>query len=156
VASQIAAVKQLEALGASVHVLAADVTSESAIAVALQTYEQAGYPPIKGVFHSAGTAFPQIMLQMNAADFNKVLRPKVIGAWTLHRYFEDRPLDFFVLFSSIAALVVSPGQGNYALVTHLWMRWLSTRQAKGLPVSVLTGVPGRGGHGHQARPGGIL
>lgn len=133
VASQIAAVKQLEALGASVHVLAADVTSEAAIAAALQSYEQAGYPPIRGVFHSAGTAFPQIMLQMKAADFNKVLRPKVIGAWALHRYFEDRPLDFFVLFSSIAALVVSTGQGNYAAGNTFMDALAQYRQAKGLP-----------------------
>ena len=43
-----------------------------------------------------------------------VLAPKVGGAWNLHRALADTPLDFFVLFSSAAAVLGSPGQSIYA------------------------------------------
>ena len=42
------------------------------------------------------------------------MAPKVSGAWNLHRLTLNAPLDFFVLFSSAAPLLGSPGQGNYA------------------------------------------
>lgn len=133
VASQVAAVRELEAMGASVHLAAADVTDEKAVTTFLEAYEQEGWPPIRGVIHSAGTALPQLMLQMSADDFNKVLRPKVLGAWILHRLFEEKPLDFFVMFSSIASLVVSTGQGNYAAGNAFMDALAHYRQSKGLP-----------------------
>ena len=39
---------------------------------------------------------------------------KVLGAWYLHELTRELPLEHFVLFSSAAALMGSPGQGNYA------------------------------------------
>lgn len=41
------------------------------------------------------------------------LRPKVDGSWNLHQQL-PRDLDFFILFSSIAGVVGSQGQTNYA------------------------------------------
>ena len=49
---------------------------------------------------------------MNA--FRKVAGPKVDGAWQLHSQTLELPLDFFVLFSSVASVMGSPGQSNYA------------------------------------------
>ena len=46
--------------------------------------------------------------------FAAVLSPKVTGAWNLHQATRALPLDFFVMFSSIAALLGAPGQANYA------------------------------------------
>jgi acyl carrier protein len=43
-----------------------------------------------------------------------VLAAKVLGAWHLHELTADAALDHFVLFSSAASLLGSPGQGNYA------------------------------------------
>src|SRR3954467_11557895 len=36
------------------------------------------------------------------------------AAWNLHRGLAKQPLDFWISFSSIAAVVSQPGQGSYA------------------------------------------
>jgi myxalamid-type polyketide synthase MxaC len=55
-----------------------------------------------------------ILLHLNADRLRTVMAPKVDGAWNLHTLTTDKPLDFFVLFSSVASLLGSPGQGNYS------------------------------------------
>jgi acyl carrier protein len=90
-------------------------------------------PPIRGVIHSAGTARPRLLGQSDNAEFLSVLPAKVAGAWNLHTAFADTPLDFFVLFSSVAALVTSMGQGNYAAANTFLDLLAQQRRASGLP-----------------------
>ncbi|HEX8359677.1 MAG TPA: type I polyketide synthase, partial [Longimicrobium sp.] len=132
-ATRIAAIRELEAMGASVHLAAADVSDEAELRAALEKYEREGWPAIRGVVHSAGVARPQLMVNMEADDFRSALRPKVSGGWLLHRLFEDRPLDFFVLFSSVASVVVSAGQGNYAAGNSFLDSLAHYRRSRGLP-----------------------
>ncbi len=113
-AQRVAAVRKLESAGAHVRVLAADVTEESELAEVVIRNRREGYPPIRGVIHSAGTALPKLLIKMDAAELARVLRPKVEGARNLHKAFAGEPLDFFTLFSSVASVVVSAGQGNYS------------------------------------------
>jgi acyl carrier protein len=55
-----------------------------------------------------------LLLNLDAESFRRVLPPKVLGAWNLHTLTTDLPLDFFVVFSSVASVLGSPGQANYA------------------------------------------
>ena len=114
VAAQVAAVRELEAAGAQVHLAAADVTDETQLRSLLEAVRLEGWPPVRGVVHAAGTVRFQTVLDSNASEMAEVLRPKVVGGWLLHRLFQDEPLDFFILFSSATAFLSSPLLGSYA------------------------------------------
>src|SRR5439155_24505930 len=71
-------------------------------------------PPLRGIVHAAGVLDDGVLVNQTWERFAEVLAPKARGAWNLHLQTRDLPLEFFVLFSSSAALLGSPGQGNYA------------------------------------------
>ena len=71
-------------------------------------------PPLRGIVHAAMVLDDGRLDQMEWSQFERVLAPKMAGAWNLHTQTADDALDFFVMFSSIAALFGNPLQGNYA------------------------------------------
>jgi len=73
-----------------------------------------GLPPLRGVFHAAGILDDGMLVQQDWRRFERVLAPKIAGAWNLHLAAQECPLEFFVLYSSAASLLGPPGQGNYA------------------------------------------
>ena len=93
-AHQIAAIREIEALGASVHLAAVDVAEEVQLSTFLDRFRAEGWPPIRGVVHAAGVLHDGLLVQLDAAALNSVLQPKMIGGWLLHRLLEDAPLDF--------------------------------------------------------------
>ena len=69
---------------------------------------------MRGIVHAAGVLDDGLLSQLDWPRFTRVMAPKITGTWNLHCFSWDLPLDFFVCFSSIASLMGSPGQGNYA------------------------------------------
>ena len=70
-----------------------------------------------------------------------VLRAKVDGAWNLHELTADLDLSAFVMFSSMAGIVGTPGQGNYAAANSFLDGLAAHRRAQGLPgLSVAWGL----------------
>jgi hypothetical protein len=90
-------------------------------------------PPLKGVIHSAGVLDDGVILQQSWARFERVLAPKVLGAWNLHEATRAMELEHFVLFSSGAALLGSPGQANHAAANAFLDALAHGRRAAGLP-----------------------
>ena len=123
--------RSLEQEGVQVRVLQADVSVRSQLTEVFSTLEQ--FPPLRGVIHAAGVLDDGTLLQMNASRFAYVLAPKVAGAWNLHTLTQDKPLDFFVLFSSAAALFGSPGQANHVVANTFLDALAHYRQSLGLP-----------------------
>jgi acyl carrier protein len=74
-----------------------------------------------------------LLLQLDAAAMNAVLRPKMVGGWLLHRMLRAYPLDFFIVFSSAGSLMGQPGQGNYAAANAFLDALAHHRRADGLP-----------------------
>ncbi|MEM7482781.1 MAG: amino acid adenylation domain-containing protein [Acidobacteriota bacterium] len=136
-------IRKLEALGAAVHLAAVDIGEASELAAFLDQYETEGWPPIRGVVHAAGVLRDGVVSQMDAEQFRSAWRPKARGAWLLHSAFEDQPLDFFVLFSSVAGTLGSPGQGNYAAANAFLDGLARYRRARGLPALAVAWGPWR-------------
>jgi len=132
-AHQVAVIRELEALGASVHLAAVDVADEAQLSGFLDEFRAEGWPPLRGVVHAAGVLHDGLLVQLDAAALNSVLRPKMIGGWLLHRLLENDPLDFFVLFSSAGSLLGQPGQGNYAAANAFLDALAHHRRAQGRP-----------------------
>ncbi len=133
VARQIAAIRELEESGASVHLVSADVADEKQMRAFLDEFHAEGWPPIRGVVHAAGVLQDGLLLQLDAAAMSTVLRPKMAGGWMLHRLLREAPLDFFVVFSSAGSLIGQPGQGNYAAANAFLDGLAHHRRAQGLP-----------------------
>jgi len=130
---QIAAIRELEALGASVHLASVNVADEAQLAAFLESYRREGWPPIRGVVHAAGVLQDQILSQLDPTTLATVFAAKVTGGWLLHKLLHAAPLDFFVLFSSAAALLGSAGQGNYAAANAFLDALAHHRRAHGQP-----------------------
>ncbi|NMD55559.1 MULTISPECIES: type I polyketide synthase [Tsukamurella] len=129
----VAAVRAAETAGATVHIVTVDVTDAGALAERLTVLHGAGVPPLRGVIHSAGAVDDQILVRMTQEQVERVVRPKVLGGWALHEATAGEPLDFFTLFSSISAVIPSPGQGNYAAGNAFLDSLAHYRRALGLP-----------------------
>ena len=123
----------LERQGATLHLAAVDVADENELATWLEGYEREMWPPIRGVVHTAGVVQDELLVRMSTETFERVLRPKVRGGWLLHHLLRDQPLDLFVLFSSTASVIASPGQGNYAAGNAFLDALAHHRRALGLP-----------------------
>jgi acyl transferase domain-containing protein/acyl carrier protein len=108
-----AAVAAIEALGARVRVVAADVTDRAAIAALFATFD-AGPTRLRGIVHAAAGLQAETLEQTQPDTLAAVLGPKVTGAWLLHELSRDLDLDFFVLFSSTTALLGARRLGAYA------------------------------------------
>ncbi|MCB1921875.1 MAG: SDR family NAD(P)-dependent oxidoreductase, partial [Candidatus Competibacteraceae bacterium] len=102
-----------EAQGAQIRTVAADVANADALVKMLADLDAEGLP-LAGVFHVAGVTADQLLFRQDWPGFAQALRAKAEGALVLHQATQNRPLDCFVLFSSITALCGLAGTGAYA------------------------------------------
>jgi phthiocerol/phenolphthiocerol synthesis type-I polyketide synthase D len=108
---QVAAIRELRARGALVDCVAADVADQAQLTAAIDRIEARGWPPLRGVVHAAGIGHPGKLEELTPEAMADVLRPKVIGAWSLHRAVAGRALDFFVMYSSATHQLGVLGRG---------------------------------------------
>ncbi|GHC74447.1 hypothetical protein GCM10007079_08720 [Nocardiopsis terrae] len=69
---------------------------------------------LRGVFYMAGLLRDGFLRGKSLEDVEEVCRAKALGAVSVDAAFADHPLDFFVMASSLAALIGNEGQGDYA------------------------------------------
>ncbi|MCC5791937.1 MAG: amino acid adenylation domain-containing protein [Legionellaceae bacterium] len=89
--------------------------------------------PIESVFHLAGTLSDKSLKDMTWADVELVFKSKVVGAYHLHMVSSKQPLSRFVLFSSIASLLSTPGQMNHVAANRFMDALAHMRRDMGLP-----------------------
>jgi NADPH:quinone reductase-like Zn-dependent oxidoreductase/acyl carrier protein len=127
-----AVIHELRRAGKSIEVVRADITQREAVAETLARL-RLERPPLRGVFHAAMVLDDARLDNLDAARLEKVLAPKVQGAWNLHCLTRHDPLDYFVAFSSISGIVGNPGQANYAAANAFLDALARSRRAAGLP-----------------------
>ena len=132
--------RRLEEAAETLRVVYGDVAREQDVARTLSTI-RADLPPLRGVFHLAMVLDDAMIGQLNEQRLLTPMRPKVAGAWNLHRLTEDLSLDHFVLFSSVAALLGTPGQSNYAAANSFLDGLAAFRNERGLPAVAVAWGP---------------
>ncbi|MFE7487922.1 SDR family NAD(P)-dependent oxidoreductase [Kitasatospora sp. NPDC057541] len=124
----VARIEALRARGVLVETFAADVADPEAVR---RVREQ--LPPLRGVVHAAGLLDDATVLNLTPEQLHRVLAPKVDGAVNLDAVTEDDPLDFFLLFSSAAALFGNAGQAAYAAGNAFMDALAVERRRRGQP-----------------------
>ena len=131
--------QELREAGARAVCLQGDVADQASLNTAFASVPS-DFPPLTGVLHAAGVLDDGLLGDLTAERLAKVMRPKAIGAWNLHLATLDAasPLNGvtqFVLFSSVAATLGSPGQANYAAANASLDALAAHRRTLGLPAT---------------------
>jgi NADPH:quinone reductase-like Zn-dependent oxidoreductase/thioesterase domain-containing protein/nucleoside-diphosphate-sugar epimerase len=147
--------------GTRVTVLGGDVANPQSLRAALAQLPS-DWPPLRGVFHAAGVLDDGVMTEMTLERLDRAMSPKVAGGWNLHVATLDAPLDFFVLFSSVASVLGSPGQANYAAGNAFLDALSHFRHAQGRPAIAInwgpwaeTGMAADAGRGESVKSRGM-
>src|SRR5262249_9060494 len=123
-------IESIQAAGAQVMVVQADVSVHGDVARVLAEIRQR-LPPLRGIVHAAAGFDDFTRLEPAEQGVRRVFGPKAHGACHLHAQTQGAELDFFVLYSSAAALMGSPGQSNYAAANAFLDALAHERQRQG-------------------------
>ncbi|KAI1279073.1 hybrid PKS-NRPS PsoA [Xylaria sp. FL0933] len=131
-----AVLSNLQMTGAIVRVFSLDVADVNNLR---SVHEEivASMPPIGGVANAALVVRDHPFDSMSVEDLETVFKPKVVGSQNLDNLFFSTPLDFFILFSSIASVVGKPGQSSYNSANLFMSTLAAQRRKRGLAASAM-------------------
>ena len=131
--------EELTRLGAQVRVVACDVADRPQLEDAIRSIGTEH--PLRAVVHAAAVLDDGLLDSITHESLDRVLAAKADGAWHLHELTADLGLSAFVLFSSIAGTLGSPGQGSYASANAFLDALAMHRRSLGLPaISLVWGA----------------
>jgi acyl transferase domain-containing protein/acyl carrier protein len=122
---------ELKELGCDVRIAACDVSDRAQLKGVLASVPAAH--PLGTAIHTAGVLDDGVIESLDGERLARVMAPKVDGAINLHELTGEAGLAELILFSSAAATVGTPGQGNYAAANAFLDALAAHRRARGLP-----------------------
>jgi acyl transferase domain-containing protein/aryl carrier-like protein len=123
--------QEIRDAGCEVVVCSADVTSDEEMSTLVNRFGN-DWPAMGGVIHAAGVLDDGLIADQSWDRFERVIATKIRGAEILDELTAEMHLHFFILYSSVASVLGSRGQSNYATANAFldglaWKRKLSGR-----------------------------
>lgn len=125
-------IQSIKELGCEVIVHSADMSQREDVEELFNRFDSQWHK-LAGVVHAAGILDDGLIESQTWERFERVLAPKVQAARYLHQFTETLDLDLFVLYSSAASILGSPGQSNYATGNAFLDGLAWHRRQQGLP-----------------------
>ncbi|KAL8369828.1 hypothetical protein RB595_000258 [Gaeumannomyces hyphopodioides] len=125
--------EEFEAMGCRVKFVSGSISQAEDVEKLMAAAET----PVGGIIHSAMVLQDSHLANLTYRQWRDVIDAKVQGTWNLHSAAGSQPLDFFVLFSSLAGLGGQVGQANYAAANAFQDAFVQHRRARGLACSAL-------------------
>ncbi|MGM9979478.1 MAG: SDR family NAD(P)-dependent oxidoreductase [Clostridium sp.] len=105
-------IEQMRKAGNNIEIMVADISKEEDVQNVINLVEKK-YIKINGIVHAAGVADNKFISETNEDEFYNILKSKIYGTRFLDKYTANMNLDFLILYSSIATVFTSAGQGSY-------------------------------------------
>ena len=118
--------------GVAIKIRQADMSADADVEVLLEEIT-ATMPPLRGIVHAAGILDDAVVSHLSLTKFESVMAGKVGGALALDARLNDFDLDFLVYYSSVAGVLGSPGQANYAAANAMLDALAYDQRARGIP-----------------------
>ncbi|MEU5690150.1 SDR family NAD(P)-dependent oxidoreductase [Streptomyces venezuelae] len=122
-------VARIAELGAETSLVAADVSDAASVVELVGKTDPAH--PLTGVVHAAGVLEDAVVTAQTRDGLGRVWAAKAGAAANLHEATRDLRLGLFVVFSSAAATLGSPGQANYAAANAYCDALMQHRRTQG-------------------------
>lgn len=98
--------------GTNILTLSADTANEVEIEQLFKTLKKK-YNRINGIVHAAGVSQSNLISDKDFREFESAIRPKIFGTWVLDKVTAEENMDFFIMFSSVSAIIGAFGHGDY-------------------------------------------
>lgn len=131
---------ELDPTGDRLDIRRCDVGDPDQVNALLDDLDRSG-PPVRGVVHAAAVLDDGVLTGLDGSRLRTTMRPKAAGAWYLHTATAQRDLLFFLMFSSVASVLGSSGQANYAVANGFLDALAEYRLATGLPAASINWGP---------------
>jgi acyl transferase domain-containing protein len=136
IGQSIVAIRALEAFGVTVEPLAADVAVRSEVEDLFSRFSRE-WPPLRGIIHAAVVANIVATCDLDEAEFLRMFSAKLAGTQHLLELGSKQPLDFVVLFSSLAGVIGDSGGAHYSAASTYLDAMAHRGRSAGLPVTAI-------------------
>lgn len=125
-------ISRADEVGANIEWVRADASREQDMQDVFERIHASG-KPLRGIGHAAGVGGSTPMEDMTEQEYARVCGAKIDGGWILHKFALGASIEFFLGFSSIAAVLAGRGQGAYAAANAGLDALITHRRSLGLP-----------------------